>query len=214
MLDQWAAVLGAIVDAPRAWSTAAEVAACLEWSEDDAKIVIDDLALNGMLDPWGPAWTLSPLAAEGLNVCLIGDGLSSRLRWHRGEPPRGPAPRRQPPGDDPAAEVPDPAPGPAERAELAESAGRWTPRGPLDVDRLPRPAVILTGCRSVWDEAPGRVAGRRPRGKGDRKPFSCSACKGAKLKPSEYCARCHRWGLDGLVAAHRRAAERAAREAV
>lgn len=213
MEEAWSAVLGAIVDGPAAWSTAADVAAILTWEFETANEVLHDLSLNWMAERWdrpgAEAWTLTPLAAEGLNVCLIEDHFSGRLRWRRGEPPPRRARRPGGPGVDPV-DVPDPAPGPEELAEAAEAAARWRPRGPLDPDRLPRPTVVLTGSRSTWDEAPAPVAGRR-RGKGPKVPFHCSACRGAKLKPSVYCGRCCRWGFDGLVAAHRRAAAAAAR---
>ena len=223
MLDHWPAVLGAIIDGPRAWSTAAEVA---EGAGLEPSLILDvlcDLALNGMAAAWSPrpgveGWTLTPLSAEGLQVSLYEYDITGRCRWRRrGEALRA---RRAFPSDpppDPAA-VPDPSPGPAERAEAADDLKRWRPRGPLRVEHLPRPAVVLTGCKVAWDEAPGfdlgaRLKTLRPR-RSKRKPvpkFQCTACNGARLAPSHYCLRCDRWGLDGLVAAHRRAGSAAAK---
>lgn len=236
MLDGWGAVLGAVVDGARAWSTAADLADALQWAVADVVIIVDELVVNGMLAAWAPdgapAWTLTPLSAEGLHVslCEHGNGVHGRLAWRRDDV-RGDDRRRRPgrgrvelpDGGDPLRHAPDPRPGPAAIAEAADEADHWKPRGPLRVDQLPRPTVILLGSETTWSEAPARVAGRRtppPRkgkkGKGQGAapaPYHCSACRGQRLRPSAYCLRCGRWGLDGLVAAHRRAAVLAAREA-
>lgn len=219
MLEHWAAVLGAIVDAPRAWSTVAELADATECTEYHISETLNDLALNGMASAWSPrpeveGWTLTPLSAEGLKVSLCEYGMSGRARWRRrDEPARRPKVGRVGPRLDPALVI-DPGPGPEAAATAADESSRWRPKGPLRVEQLPRPTVILTGSKSTWDEAPGHVANRkRPPKKTCSQPhkFKCSSCLGARLKPNVYCARCHRWGLDGLVAAHRRAEAEAAR---
>lgn len=207
---RWGAVLGAIVDAPRAWSSAADLATVLGWTAGEVDDVLCELSFNGLAESWPvkgvASWTLTPFAAEGLNVWLCEQGIAGRTRWARSgsadAPARAPAPRRE------AADltaVPDPGPGPVEIAEAADEADRWKPRGALSVDRLPRPTVILTGSKSTWDEAPARAPG-----KPSRRRFRCSACLGRKLRPSVYCLRCNRWGMDGVIARTRRAQAAAA----
>lgn len=135
----------------------------------------------------------------------------------------------------------DPAPGPAARAEAADDAEArvrsWSAGRSRDVptiDRLPRPTVLLAGCQSTWTERrpprPSRGEASKPRARAKaRKPAVCPgcrgapawcqvcgagvcpACKGAPLRPSVYCLRCGRWGLDGLARALRRAEDAAER---
>lgn len=75
--------------------------------------------------------------------------------------------------------------------EIERSASRLRPprRGPRpsypDSDRLPCPAVLLTGCRA-WDAIPRRGA-------------ACPACGGLPLRAWVYCLVCDAWGLDHLL---------------
>ena len=124
-MEHWAAVLAAVIDGPRAWSTPDELAEGTGLGRELIDDVLDDLTLNGMAARWSPrpgvdGWTLTPLSAEGLQVSLDDYGIIGRSRWRRrGE--RGPRSRARSPGraPDPAL-APDPSPGPAELAEAAE----------------------------------------------------------------------------------------------
>jgi hypothetical protein len=212
VLTDWGAVLGAVVDGARPWSGAAELAAVLGWQPERLSPVIDDLIINGLIVEWARpgsvSYTLTPLSADGLNVHIVERGY--RTVWApRCSPGRPPAGSSTPEGYDP----PDPSPGPAELAADREESGRWRPRGPLEADRFPRPRLILTGSETVWRERAAPVAGKRLDRKAlaARRRFRCSACKGLRLEPDTYCARCCRWGRDGTIAAHRRAAAAAAR---
>jgi hypothetical protein len=199
MLDEWSAVLGAVVDGARAWSGAREIAALLEWPVEYVNEVLSDLSANGLVEPWGAAFTLTPLSAEGLKVHIVERGY--RYVWaplfDHGRPARSKAVE--------ASEAMDPSLSPLDVAAAREESDRWLPRGPFDVDRLPRPRVIVTGSETTWSERPARVAGRRYVVK--MAAYACSACRNSKMDPCDYCLRCDRWGLDGLVAARRRAAK-------
>ena len=225
MIDPRASVLDALIDAPRAWSEAAYLADALGWTYADALITIGELVAEGLLALWAregkaDVYTLTPLAASGLSVHLVACQRLTRTRWSRrpepGRPDRPPATD----GDDLAVDPVDPSPGPFERAAAAEAAERWRPRPGLRIGSLPKPTVLLLGCESTWWETRGKVANARPPRKTKSKnappvpaPMICSCCKGHRLAPTHYCLRCGRWGLDGLLAAHRRAEAAKARKA-
>lgn len=124
-------------------------------------------------------------------------------------------------------EVEGPAPDPAAVVEAAEQLEAEAPRqaGRLsdeDLTRpLPRPAIVLMGCRPWTDGFPGRVADPARGDHPDLGAFDpkhgCPGCHGKKLRPSVYCLVCDRWGLDRIherqtrARAEAEAAEAAAR---
>jgi hypothetical protein len=215
--ESWSAVLTAIVEGPLAWSGASDLAEALAWEVDSVCEVLCELTLNGLVEPWaradGVAHTLTPLAARGLEVHIVERGLNWRPRWEPIDRRRRVARPGRGTDDGALARVPDPGPGPAEIAEASDELSKWRPRGPMRVEHLPRPTVLLMGCETDWSERSSAVAGRHAptAGATTRTKRRCSACQGRRLSPSTYCLRCNRWGLDGLIAAHRRAAA-AARE--
>lgn len=203
----WAAILSAIVDGARAWSTPAGLLASVGCEPGELEHAINELHANSLIEPWGGRWTLSALSAELLAVELADDGgVVGRERWAPvGRPPRRPS--RDDVGPDPVGSLVDPGPGPAELAsDRIDAESRPRRPGPADPDRLPRPTVLLAGCASTWSEAtqhdPPPPRGRpRPR---RRKPAGvCSACKGSPLPRSAYCLRCDRWGWDDVVRSRR-----------
>jgi hypothetical protein len=209
MFEAWSAVLGAIVDGATACSAITDIAEVLACDDDSVSEVLCELEVNGLVERWAQAsgltYTLSALAAEGLRVHIVEHGLAARARWERIRERRGHRRTRGRPSEDAAlARAIDPATSSAEAAEAADEAEHWRPKGPLKVDQLPRPTILLTGADTDWGEtdASGRT---QPIRAARRKPGPCSACHGRPLRASTYCLRCRRWGLDGLIAAHRRA---------
>lgn len=220
MVDDWAKVLDAIVDGPRAWSTAADIIEFADISHDNVTECLCELVDQGLVAEWPEhGWTLTPLAAELRGVCLHENETFGRLHWGRpGKPQRPPSREQKALTETHAqaiADIPDLHPDPADLAQAREEAERavkrWKPGRPFDVDNLPWPSVFLTGSQSTWTERPGEKANRKRRG--PHKPWKCSACRGKKLKLSYVCGRCFRWGFDALVHAKRREAAMLAREA-
>jgi hypothetical protein len=194
-----AAILGAIRDGATAWSTADEIAELLEADRSDVLEQLGTLIRIGMVAEMGddpPTFTLTPLAASGLNLEIRERGIGSRPYW---------ADRRSllarvrygATDDETFAELVDQNPSPEELAIKAEEARGWKPKGPFDVDRLPRPSRLLYHDGNPWDEGHG----------------TCGTCQGRRLSNDEYCLDCSRWGFDWLVAKHRRLAEERAASA-
>jgi len=222
VLQRWKQVLDALVEAPRECQSSAELADALEWSTADVELVLGEMIDETLIQPWDRegerVYTLTPLSAEVLDVELEeSGGLVGRLRWvQRGSKDYSERKREEYYHRDPAEEVsqiPDPGPGPAEIAQLAdEVAALLRPRRKRKGEWLPLPRVLLTGSESIWKERCGRPrrsgcpschgSKLRPgqwcldcgRGRGDHE--SCSACGGLPLSPLAYCLRCDRWGLD------------------
>ena len=216
MEEPWCAVLRAIVEGTRAWSSPAEIALQSELAIEEVCIHLSELDAGGWVEKWDEAWTLTPFAAEYLGVRLYEFGLAERVRWSA-VPPATKRPSRAKRREtedhaDALHEVVDPGPSVEEMVEWKDEVEKWWPKAPFDVDRLPRPTIFLMGCAIVWTEKPATIAGK-PRSKRTPPPHHCSACKNSPLKPGVICGRCLRWNLDGVVATRRRAAHVAKRNA-
>lgn len=132
------------------------------------------------------AATLTPFAAARLGLSLV--ETAHGYRWARvpSDLPLRPRPRRRETVD--LDSLPDPrAIAPDEIIEARETFGAVCGDVFDRLDRLPRPWVLLTGCRP-WS------------GEGDAEhvPADCPACRNRRLRPTVYCLYCDRWGLDDL----------------
>jgi len=156
---------------------------------------IESLAAKGLVAvcQWGgdPHLTLTPLSASTLGV-RIARRRNGDMEWTT-KPPKRKRPREER-GVDPSREVDPKAMRPDEIVDINERIDSYasaasSKRRLTDADKsgrnLPRPTVLLTGCRS-W-VATGWIG-------------PCPACLGRRLRPSVYCLRCDRWGLDWLLA--------------
>lgn len=232
-----AAVLRAIVGGARAWSSGSELAHALAATVESVLACLCDLAESGEVEGWdrdgagSVVWTLTPLSAARLRVDLAETGLSGRLAWvdrdRARRVRRGPA-HPQPPSIE--AEAVEWRPGPYDLAERSDEIARYlrSVKTLPEIDRLPRPTVILTGSQTTWTELrpPPRKSTTRSKARAKAPPVKCSACRdapgpggwcdrcgagvcpccrSARLKPTEYCLRCSRWGFDGLARSLRRA---------
>lgn len=205
MPDAWLPVMNALLDAPVAWRTPAQLAAAIGRGVDETNDLLCDLELAGWLVVWdaepGPLVTLSPLAAARWGVRLVETGPGETPRWARAFDPDPPLPRaKHVCAHERAASlafVVDPAPAPdlaAERSERAEALARSPDAADAAArsarpEFLPRPSILIGLGLSPW---PGPFAA----------PFAlCPVCGGRTLPPQMYCLYCDRWGLDGLPAA-------------
>lgn len=212
-------VLGAIVDAPRSWSNIDELVDMLALTREHVQEELRGEIEAGHVETWSRDdgliyYTLTPLAALRLRVELVDDGFGRRQRWARHDRRRRPRAATLGPLEDPAADLVDDSPGPAELAELADEirAARWKPGRRPSVDRLPKPTRVLDFTPGPWHERPARVArpGRRRRRQPLEDPTQCSLCNGAPLDATTYCLCCGRWGLDAAASRIRRAEAAAA----
>lgn len=194
------AILDAIRDGPLAWSTAVEIGEAVgtEGVQDGLLWLIDAGLVEAWLQCRPVAFTLTPLAAEGLGVELRERGLAGRLYWaEKRKRKKRDLKRMVLAPSDPALELVDPSPGPAELAIVAEEARRWKPRGAFSVDALPKPTRLLYDDGNPWHEFAVEADVR------------CGVCKDRPLALTEFCLSCRRWGYDGIVAKKRRQAARA-----
>ena len=198
------AVLRAILAAPVAWRTPAELALSLGADLEETTDHLATLDVGGWLVAWedggsaGPAVTLSPAGAARLDARLVEHGPDETPRWatrDQGDPPmhRALGVFR----NDRAAAlelVIDPRVSPDREMEAAEEAEgrlaapdrpRWAPRS----GRMPRPTLLLGTGTSPW---PGPV--RIP-----SEGRTCPVCGDRPLGPTIYCLLCDRWGLDHRV---------------
>ena len=200
------AVIRALLEAPLAWQTPAELARSLGGDLEETTDCVATLDAEGWLVAWdgcdgpGPAVTLSAEAASRLDARLVERGPDEMPRW---------ATRDQ---DDPPARralgvfrgeraaslemVVDPRMPPDAAMEAAEdAAGRLADPDPAHartaarVARMPRPTLLLGTGLSPW---PGPDAARASGG-------SCPVCGDRPLKPTMYCLSCDRWGLDHRI---------------
>jgi len=210
--EAWRDVVNAVIAAPVAWLSPAELADALGRGVQETTDLLCDLDLAGWLEVWdgesGPVVTLSPLGAERMGVRLVEEGFEATARWaHAGDPePRAPrstnlcASARAANLDF----VPDPAPEPDEAAargeRAADVAARAVPKligrepdpagaHPLRTDDLPPPSVLLGVGLTPWP-GPGQEIDH---------DATCPACGSRHLGPQMYCLYCDRWGLDRLA---------------
>ena len=199
--DAWSRVMNALLEAPVAWRTPAQLAVAIRLGDDEATDLLCDLELAGWLvvrdaEP-GPLVTLSPLAAARLRIRLVEVGQGETPRWASDDERDPPVRRSAPPcaGNQAAtldrvvAQTPSPALA-AERSERAEALARYPRAEVTRADRpdfLPRPGILIGLGLSPW---PGPHA----------EPVDfCPACGGQTLPPRMYCLYCDRWGLDCLT---------------
>ena len=192
-------LLRAVVSAPIAWQTPAELAERLGQAIDPTSDALADLDIDGWLDPWEVDdtvyVTLSPRAAEQLRVRLTQVGRSDNFRWTSLlEPePMPPLARGRGQGNGAMLDiVADPTPGPEAIAEASERAQELAEAKAAAgdaswLDWLPRPKILLGLGLSPW---PGPV--RDP-------SLACPACGSEPIDATAYCLVCDRWGLDHLL---------------
>lgn len=206
--ESWQEVLEALVAAPAAWLTPAQVAGALGREVEETTDLLCDLDLAGWIevcdsDP-APIVSLSPLGAERLGVKLVETGREATPRWAPAGEPEPPAPRpRHVFASARAASldfVTDPSADPvaaAERGERAAAAersvvlsGEQAPaRASARGDDLPAPSVLLGVGLTPW---PGPGQSTAP-------DATCPVCGSRRLGPHMYCLYCDRWGLDRLA---------------
>jgi hypothetical protein len=198
--DAWLLVLNALLEAPVAWQSPAEIGAAIGRGEEEVTDLLCDLDLAGWLSVWetesGPLVTLSALAAERLCVRLVEIGAAATLRWARaGDPDPPPVRSKNVCLSERAASleyVADPGLSPdlaAERGERAEARARGPHTDPAAAratrrEEPPRPTLLVGLSLTPW---PG------PR---EAPESACPACRGRTLGPQMYCLYCDRWGLD------------------
>jgi hypothetical protein len=204
--DVWRPVLDALIAAPIACQSPDDLAVALGLDVDEMTDRLSLMDEAGWIAVWdgevGPIVTLTPLAAERLQVVLIERGPDETPRWARaGDPVPSPPKAKHVCHSERSASLdglPDPALTPdlaAERAERAEglaarAASRRTgPSTPFRVEDLPRPSMLLGQGLTPW---PGPRQAPRD---------DCPACSDRVLLPHMYCLCCNRWGLDALLAA-------------
>jgi hypothetical protein len=204
------AVLCAIGTGSAGWKRPAELAGALPGVTDQLFQVLRSLESRGLVelnDAGRGGVSLSPLGAERLGVRIAEDGTAEdggftwepvRQRDGVDEPERLSGTRHtcHPPRPE---DFVDPSPGPAELVELIELAELRESRERATIARVygpeaarldrppPRPSILLMGhSLFAWSEDdPGQLARRR---------VCCRGCGNRRLRPSEYCLRCDRWG--------------------
>ena len=192
-------VVEALVKAPVAWQSPAELASAIGRGLDETTDVVAVLDAEGWLAAWereaDVVVTLSVAGASKLGVRLVESGRDETPRWAGTGDPEPPSPVAT--GvfrGERAARlelVVDPSRPPDEAIDRAEAAlGRASPstnpRPKISVDALPRPTLLIGSGLTPW---PGPVDGQKD---------PCPACRSMPLGPSAYCLYCDRWGLDHL----------------
>ena len=216
MLD-FAAIAGALIDAPSAWLSELAIAVALGVPAAELTLAVDGLVAGRLLDRWarpdGAVVILTALGASQLGVRLVEVPGAELYRWSR---------------DAVSVRSTRPSRRAIERTEDHDAMLRQVPdrrpRRPVKGDP-PKPRVLLWGsCVVPWDED---QCGPRPevrcqacmprlrRRKGAhvlctalcmacgfgvrRRPRleHCPGCHDRRLPATWYCLRCDRWGLDG-----------------
>jgi hypothetical protein len=198
MKDTWKPMINALLRAPVAWRSPAQLADSVRRGVAETTAVLIELTEAGWIEFWksesGPQVTLSPWAAERLRVRLVEVGPDGLLRWVRvGEPhppQRALKNRIRMAHVDPDVLLddeppPDCAAEQAEQAEQRASAPREARRAFRE--RTPRPAILIGEGLIPW---PG------PR---EALDATCPVCADRPLRPRMYCLRCDRWGMDHLL---------------
>lgn len=199
--------------------------------ESLASLVASGLAVVfAGIDDLGACATLTPLGAERLEVEPSDDLLSRWNPRGKPHKPRGGV-RAAGTGDSSSIldRLSTGEPGPLERLVAVEDLERALRVRPLwydQADRLATPRIVLAGCETTWTERRPPRSGHgppkrpkkavdvpdcrecrdRPRdGEGGWCQFcgrgTCRACYNRPLRPTEYCLRCSRWGLDAVLKA-------------
>ncbi|WP_435017337.1 hypothetical protein TA3x_004943 [Tundrisphaera sp. TA3] len=206
--EAYQTVIQALLAAPLAWQTPAELASALDADVEETTDHLATLDAEGWLVAWeggdgaGPAVTLSTAAAARLGARLVEHGADELPRWAtRGE--ADPPPHRALGvfRCERAASlemVIDPRERPDVALESAEAAAESlaapqaeTLRPGSWAGRMPRPTLLLGTGASPWP-GPGRD---RDAGQ------ACPICGDRPLKPTMYCLACDRWGLDHRIVA-------------
>ena len=205
-------VVNALIAAPVAWLSPAELADALGRGVQETTDLLCDLDLAGWLAVWdgesGPVVTLSPLGAERMGVRLVEEGFDVTPRWAQVGDPEPHAPRSTnlcaSARSATLAFVPDPAPEPGEAAARGERAAVVAARVVLKTtggepearaaklpraDDLPHPSVLLGVGLTPWP-GPGQEIDQ---------DATCPACGSRRLRSHMYCLYCDRWGLDHLT---------------
>jgi hypothetical protein len=218
------------MDGPRAWARPEELATALGWEPADVDRIATGLEAAGLVDRWNENVTLSPLGASRLGIHLVANERLELYRWSsdsasaRSRRPSHRAIRRMHDHDWSVQQIADP--GALEAQDIALRAEKRVRRRAVR-DDCPFPVIILWGNGLlVWDELNRqdrpelRCRSCRPRlrrhkqimaalcgcGLGHRPRPNlqfCPGCHGRPLRPSMYCLRCDRWGLDGYFARKR-----------
>lgn len=204
--EQAASVLDALVNGPRAWMTAEELADALDWPVETVEVAVESGESIGWLCRWrdcpqGEAITLTPLSASILNVAVgpyaTWEDAGSDAALGTYSKPR--APRRDAGtigGDeesggtfgwcvDPRAVDPATA---AEEAERLATLARGSSYTARLLSGTAMPARVV-GTRPIW---PAAIVGG-----------VCPGCDTGPTDPDCVCLICHRSGLDLLVRAKR-----------
>jgi hypothetical protein len=221
----FAAIAGALIDAPCAWLAAPAIATLLGAPIADVDVAVAGLVAGRLLERWdrpdGPVVILTALGAAQLGVRLVETQGAELYRWSRDaasvrstRPTRRSIERTEA-HDAALQQLPD-------RRRPARSAAKGDP---------PKPRVLLWGsCAVPWDErlrrrprpdedgyfdvrcptcrprkrrrtaAPAVVVAACRCGLGLRPRPNlehCPACGDRRLPATWYCLRCDRWGLDG-----------------
>ena len=204
--DPARAVIQALLEAPLAWQTPAELAHTLGWDVEELTDLIATLDAEGWLESWegddghSPAVTLSVRTAYHYQARLIEQGPEQQPRWATNPQAETPHPRALGVfrGERSASleMVIDPRDQPDVALEAAEEADDLLAspdhvRSGRDarLARMPRPTLLLGSGMTPW---PG--PGQQP-----RLGQCCPVCHGEPLRSTMYCLSCDRWGLDHQI---------------
>ncbi len=185
-------VMNALIGAPLAWQTPAQVATALGCDLEETLDLLCDLDAAGWLDVWddprGLVVTLSPLAAERLCVRIVEVGPAETPRWAGSGDPDPPALRsRSVCASDRAAGldfVVDPY---SFEDFLSQEDPPEPPATSSNGSRTPfefRPTLLVGLGLTPW---PGPAELSKP---------ACPACSGQSFRTCMYCLYCDRWGQD------------------
>ena len=202
LLEEWKPILNALIAAPIAWQSPAEIAATLGRGIEETTDVLSLMDDADWLSVWdvepGPLITLSTLAAHRLKVVLVEVGPEELPRWV----PAGQSIPQPPKASNVAAsefharqdKVLDGEPSAERASERFEGRAvratglRPNPATPLRIEDLPLPIMLLGVNLTPWP-GPGE--------------FTCAdvcpVCAGVPLKPYMYCLGCDRWGQDEML---------------
>lgn len=220
------AILQAIIEAPAACVTAADLAEAAGLTQEETALQIDHLLSTGWLESWltedhmGAAFTLTPLAASRLGATLTGGDGTDLPHWGWASDPGPPHPPRSrrsrstfAPSQDALERIPDPTPDPSRIVCLLDYLEHildqiWpskAKRARAAWERLPNPTVLVGLTNTAYlpkddfvrpNPDMGRYGNRYPQNLQEGR--TCPGCEGRPLRPFEVCPRCSRWGLDSL----------------
>jgi len=191
------AVLNALIGAPLAWQTPAQVAASLGCELEPTLDLLCDLDVAGWLDVWedqnGPSITLSPLAAERLSVRIVEVGPGETPRWAGSGDPDPPSLRSRSVLHTERGATLDYVVDPMSAADFlslqdppdaADAVPQEGSRGTSRYLYEPWPTVLIGLGLTPWP------------GPGEFSKAECPACSGRTFRHSMYCLYCDRWGRD------------------